>query len=213
MYYLFERGVQALESIANSIQHPSITDWGIFIATIATVGVGIGSLLIAKRQIEQEGKRRDVEHFERVRPWVIIQEPLLSHVVTIDREVISIDEYNHTPKESKKKLAEIRINFRYVNMGSRVANHLHDINKDSFVPFAKAELQKEKEVDMKIALGPTQSHTKMFITSIENWLNTKEHPIYLGLQISYDNGKGKSMSGAIYKMSTEMTEIITTWYE
>jgi hypothetical protein len=214
---ILESGVNALESIAKSLENSNQTELVLVGATIATViftiVFGVLHYRGSKKQVEESWRRQDSEHFERVRPWIVIEGPVPAQVTLENGNKISWKRYNDTPPRDRQPISIITVIMSFSNTGERPAKNLKKTVNAVNDSFTREELEKKQEEDLHMDLGPNQLTSQTFEIPWESWRKLDEYAIFLGLRVSYDNGKTRSYSGAIFKFSSGQWESIAGWYD
>ena len=212
--YQISQALAPLQDIAKALQDSDRTNFYLVIftalAVATTIMFGLWDRRRTNRQIRRSEDRQDDEHFERVRPWVVIEAPIAFQVVYQGNSAQPYDDYMKTPRDLP--VQTVSIAFLYSNKGQRVAHNLKEIRHSAFKEFTRQEFENINEIETKMSLAPEQVQTTSLTLTMQRWVKLDKEPIYLGLRISYDNGRGRSVSGGIYKFSNIGAQIIETWY-
>lgn len=212
---ILERGVFALESIAKAIENSNQTElWLVIISLITAISsivFGIISLKKSENQIKKSWEKQEAEHFERVRPWIVIKTPI-PFQVEYDKSTESYEVHIKRSYEEQIQAKTITIAFLYSVKGQRVANNLKRLHHNAFQPFTKEEFVKMEETPLHMSLAPEQEQSFLLHIPYSDWVQLKTQPVFLGIQLSYDNGKDRSVSGGLYKLSNIGFELLSIWY-
>lgn len=226
MYYIFEQGVNALQDIAKALHDADRTNIYLVISTAilagATIIFGILDGRRKDRQIRKSEERQDQqfkkqfqmqddEQFERLRPWITITEPVPVQVIFQSDQAMGWDRYLQIQEQTKTP-SKVRISSKFTNTGFRPARKLKKIGfaRDGATTREEVENMKEDELDMD--MGPDQLHYHFYDIPWESYNNSNQKPLYFILRISYENGRYRSYSGVIYKLSRTISQPVTVWY-
>jgi hypothetical protein len=220
MFQFFQQGVDALQDIAKALHDADRTNivlaGSTIVLAIATIIFGIFDKKRTNKQIRNSEKRADDEHFERVRPWIIIESPLPEQVVFSDETSMLWDEFNEAVRKDPSISTSIKIVkyvIKFTNRGARVAKNLKKI-QDFEGPLTTRQIFESKpEIDMHTDLGPTQSQNSILIFTLYEYLNLNDNPRYISYRISYGNGRTRSVSGIMYKITLDQTTQLEAWYD
>lgn len=209
-----DQAITALQSIAKALNDANNTnsELVVFTAILAFSSIAFGFMTLRKTssQIRKAEERQEKEHFERVRPWVVVDGPVPAQVIFEDGNAIPWEDFNKY--QTNLPVVKVLMQYTYTNRGIKIARDLKQIRLPKDEPFSKEVVQNEKELDVKMDLGPNQSqHTNVEIPW-NRWEKLDNLPLYMGYQISYDNGRNRSTSGSIYKIFPRGSSVIETWY-
>lgn len=220
MFQLLEQGVSALQDIARSLENADRTNIVLAGSTIAlalaTVIFGILDRRKTNEHIRKSEIRADNEHFERVRPWIIIQSPLPEQAVFSDETSMLWPEFIVESRKGLVPISKIKLikyAIKFTNVGTRVAKNLKKIQDfEGSTLTTRKEFENQPEEDMHTDLGPNQSQNAILIFSIDEYLNLNRKPRYVSYRISYDNGRTRSVSGIMYQITLDQVTQIDAWY-
>jgi len=220
-----DQAINALQDIARALDKADQTNTNLVSVTlllaISTIVFGCLSVWFTNRQVarseqkqekrfQEQLKKQDDEYFERTRPWIVISELTPTDVTYANGSNMSWEQYQKIPLSFP--IVSVTLQLIYTNNGIRVANNIKKIHIGKNEIFTKEELQKETEKDHHLTLGPNHTQHGNFVMKWERWQQLDTNPFYIGYQISYDNGRGRSESGFIAKVGSFRAETLESWY-
>lgn len=200
-----DQAINALQEIGKALHDADRTN---IILVCATIILAVSTIIFGI----WDRKRQNDERFERVRPWITIMGPTTHSVVFEDGTSRPWEEFR-TRGQTDKGLPKQVILIMYLkNTGIRPAITLRSSDIVDDKSFTREDLEKQKEKDMNMDLGPNQEQALPYLIDWKKWTESFEKPIFIGTRISYNNGRERSHSGLIYKIIPNFSELIITWY-
>lgn len=200
-----DQAINALQDIVKALHDADGVNIALVSATLSLVIVTIFFGL-------WDRSRQNKEHFERVRPWITIEGAIPVQVIHENGDADTWNNFMETPIPNRPKITHVVYDSKFTNTGISIAHDLQVINIRKDEPITKEELQNQQEKIMHLALTPNQSRNISLKITSERWLEITTKPLYIGIQISYFNGKTRSQSGIISKVIRGQIEAVEMWY-
>lgn len=207
MVDVLQQGVNALQDIVKALHDADKTNTVLVYATIA---LALATIIFGIL----DRWRQERERFERVRAWLVIDGPNPIQVILPNGGKISWDLWNQSQTQYNVIPKAVVLGLKITNTGIRPAQNIREAFIEKGDLFEKDELTAVTEPDTQMDLGPNQIVYRPHEISWEKWQQmTDEKPIFVGLSITYYNGKKLCHSGTIYRLIRGQWHVIYSWYD
>jgi len=202
------------EVVIQISNEPSSLEIILIIATFCAVGVALLGVLLAHRNTKKSIELAQLEVESKIRPWITLGSPLPK---TMSVELPSGNVKNFAWDDFMADLDNLRPNAKTVsleipieNVGMMPAKNLKIKSIFRPSPITKQNVT-EKEFSGTLTIMPSEKTAILLTISADKWAKKVRTPLYIGVEIKFENNTKTELIGRIWKLGYGQFIIVDSW--